>query len=168
MGRSRSQSAETQPLTVTFATEPWNAIRREILPLWQAHWWEVSDPDDYERMPLDPDWDEYQASADRGILHITAARERGELVGYAFVFVKRGLHYRTILFGHWDLYWIGKGARGQSWLGVRLFREVERAMIARGVQKMTSRRKLWLDTGSVFRRCGWADDEIGSSKWIGE
>jgi hypothetical protein len=41
-------------------------------------------------------------------------------------------------------------------------------MVARGVQKMTSRRKLWLDTGSIFRRCGWKDDEVGSSKWIGK
>lgn len=151
---------------ITFATEPWDAIKHEILPLARQHWAEVSDPDDAKRMPLDPDWDEYQAAADRGMLHITAARERGELVGYAFVFIKRGLHYRNTLFGHFDLYWIAAAARGPM-IGVRLFREVERVLKTRGVQKMTNRRKLWLDTGPIFRRCGWKDDEIGSSKWIG-
>ena len=152
---------------MTFATEPWNAIKREILPLWREHWLEVSDPDDRERMPLDPDWDKYQALADLGMLHITTVRDRGQLVGYAFVVIERGLHYRTVLFGHFDLYWIDPTARGQLWLGVRLFHEVERVMRERGVKKMTNRRKLWLDTGPIFRRCGWRDDEIGSSKWIG-
>lgn len=152
---------------VVFASEPWDAVKHEILPLWQAHWREVSDPDDRDRMPLDPDWDKYQRLADLGMLHITTVRDRGELIGYAFVVIERGLHYRTVLFGHFDLYFISPARRGHSWLGVRLFREVESAMCARGVQKMTNRRKFWLDTSSIFRRCGWKDDEIGSSKWIG-
>jgi hypothetical protein len=152
---------------ISFATEPWDAVKREILPLWQAHWLEVSDPDDRERMPLDPDWDKYQTLADFGMLHITTVRSEGALVGYAFVVVERDLNHRTVLFGHYALYWVSPAVRGQLWLGVRLFREVEMAMRARGVQKMTNARKLWLDTGPVFRRCGWKDDEIGSSKWIG-
>jgi GNAT superfamily N-acetyltransferase len=151
---------------ITFSTEPWNEIKHEILPLWHAHWLEVADPLDRERIPLDPDWDEYQASADRGILHITAARQGGVLVGYAFVFVKRGLHYKSTLMANFDLYWVDPKARG-AMVGVRLFREVERAMRSRGVVKMRSARKFWLDTGPVFARCGWVDDEIGSSKWIG-
>ncbi len=152
---------------ITFSTEGWDDIKHEILPLWCAHWWEVSDPDDRERMPLDPSWAKYQALSDLGMLHITVARDCGKIVGYYFSVVEFGMHYQTIMFGHCDIYWIDPAVRGHLWLGVRLFREVESVMRERGVQKMTNRRKLWLDTGSIFRRCGWKDDEIGSSKWIG-
>lgn len=151
---------------ITFATESWTDIKREIMPLFQEHYANIADPLDKDRIPLDPDWEEYQRSADLGILHITAARESGKLVGYAVAFVKRGLHYKSTLFGNWDLYWIDPKARGH-WVGVRLFREVERALKARGVVKMTNARKIWQDNEPIFRRLKWRDYEIASSKWIG-
>lgn len=153
---------------ITFATEPWDQIKNEILPLWKEHHADVADPEDDGRIPLDPDWAKYQRLADIGSLHITAARDSGRLVGYAFVVVETGLHYRTLLFGHWDLYWISPSARKSNfWTGVKLFREVEKAMRARGVMKMTNRRKFWRDVGPIFRRLGWTDTEIHSTKWIG-
>jgi GNAT superfamily N-acetyltransferase len=153
---------------ITFATEDWRDIVIPILALWKLHHTEVADPRDVERIPLDPDWEKYQTLADRGCLHVTGVRENGLLVGYAFVVVDTGLHYRTTLFGHWDLYFVLPEARARNrWIGVKLFREVESVMRARGVKKMTNRRKTWLDTGPIFRRLGWRDDEIGSSKWIG-
>jgi len=152
---------------ITYSTEPWDEIKLEILPLWQSHWAEISDPEDADYIPLDPDWDEYQASADCGILHITAARSSGALVGYAFVFVKRGLHYKSTLLAHFDLYWVEPAMRG-PWVGVRLFQEVERAMRARGVMKMTNRCKTWCDVSPIFARLGWKQDEAGFSKFIGD
>jgi GNAT superfamily N-acetyltransferase len=151
---------------ITFSTEPWDLIKLEILPLWQEHHAAIADPDDAGYVPLDPDWAKYQATADRGALHITAARDRGALVGYAFAFIETGLHYKSTLFGHFDLYWMAPGARGH-WVGIRLFKEVERAMKARGVQKMTNARKIWHDTGPIFRRLDWRDVEVRSTKWIG-
>ena len=157
---------------VTFTTEQWDAIKLENHSRSGKRTGSgVSDPDDRERMPLDPDWDEMtKPSPISGMLHITTVRAKGELVGYAFAVVERGMHYRTVRCSVTStLYFISPEVRGQLWLGVGLFREVEqKSMLARGVKKMTNRRKLWLDTGPIFRRCGWKeDDEVGSSKWIG-
>lgn len=151
---------------ITFATEPWSLIRNEVMPLWIEHHKEIADPADIGYVPLDPDWGRYQNMADRGSLHITAARASGVLVGYAFIVVETGLHYKSTLFGHWDIYWLSPSSRGH-WVGVRLFAEVERAMKARGVVKMTNARKLWHDVGPIFRRLGWTDTEVHATKWIG-
>lgn len=151
---------------IVFCTEPWTSIRREIMPLWIVHHKEIADQADVGYITLDPDWTKYSALADRGSLHITAARKSGVLVGYIFAVVETGLHYRSTLFAHIDLYWIDPERRG-DWAGVRMFREFERAMRARGVVKLTGGRKLWMDTGPIFRRLGWKDDEVRSSKWIG-
>lgn len=151
---------------ITFSTEDWNLIKHEVMPLWEKHYYHIADPEDEKRIPLDPDWDRYQNAFDRGSLHITGARQDGELIGYAFVFVETGLHYKSTLFGHWDIYWVEPQHRGHM-VGIKLFQEVERCMKARGVVKMTSARKLWYDTGSLFRRLGWKDTETKSTKWIG-
>lgn len=151
---------------LTFATESFHDVRDEIAPLWARHYAAISDSLDAARIPLNPDLKLYQSEADAGHLHITAARQTGKLIGYAFVFCKTGLHYKSTLFGHWDLYWIDPACRGH-FVGVRLFNEVERAMKARGVKKMTNTRKLWHDTGPIFRRLGWHDCEILATKWIG-
>lgn len=152
---------------ITFATEPWSQIRQEIYPLWVEHHAAIADPEDKDRVELSPDWDRYDREAAAGTLHITAAREAGRLVGYVFVFVQPGLHYSTTLFGHWDLYWVSPGSRGH-WVGVRLFEAVKKALKARGVVEMTNRRKIWHDTGPIFRRTGWHDTEIASTIWIGD
>lgn len=152
---------------ISFSTEPWSQIKTEIMPLWLDHHAAIADPDDIDRIPPCADWEKYDRCAANGSLHITAGRENGKLVAYAFVFVERGLHYSTTLFGHWDLYWVSPEARGH-WVGVKLFKEVERAMKARGVVKMTNRRKLTHDTAAIFKRLGWKDIEIASTKWIGD
>lgn len=151
---------------ITFATEPWDSVKTEVLQLWIVHHAEIADRDDADSIKLDPDWEKYQAAANRGALHITAARERGILIGYAFVFCETGLHYKSTLFGHFDLYYVRPQNRGH-WRGVRLFRETERALRARGCMKMTAGRKIWHDAAPIFRRLGWKDTEILSTKWIG-
>lgn len=152
---------------ITFATESWVDIKQEIYPLWIEHHAAIADPDDVGRVELSPNWDRYDRAALSGILHITAGRELGKLVAYAFVFVEPGFHYSTTLFGHWDLYWVSPSSRGH-WAGIKLFESVKAAMKARGVVKMTNRRKICHDTGAIFRRTGWKDTEIASTIWIGD
>lgn len=151
---------------ITFVTEPWDDIRHEILPLWLQHHAVVADPDDFERIPPDPDWAKYQAAADKGCLQILAARDRGELVGYVFMLIDTHLHYRSTLCAFLDLYWISPDKRGHM-MGVRMFRAVEAACVARGVKKMFGGTKLWLDARAIFHRCGWKEAELAHTKWIG-
>lgn len=138
---------------LTFAVEQWADIRSEIAPLWAVHHVEVADPIDTD-IPLDPDVVKYTRLADQGHLHIVAARANGALVGYCFVIIDTHLHYRTLLCGMFDIYWLAPAHRGH-WHGIRMMRAVERSLRARGVRKAFSGTKLWLDASAMFKRLGW-------------
>jgi hypothetical protein len=151
-------------MKLTFAVEPWDEIKNVIHPFWVRHYLEIAR--DQDRIPLDPDWDKYDAlDATHGLLIITARTEWGELKGYVFAFVGTHIHYKSTMCAFLDLYWLEMDAR-QGWNGVQMFRETERIMRELGIQKIFGMTKAHKDVGLIFQRLGWDQAETAYTKWI--
>lgn len=150
----------------TFQTEPWGAVVREGLVLGQRHWEEITVDKD---IPLDMDLAAYAAMEATGQLHVTTVRAAGTMIGYSVVIVRPHLHYRTLLCGYFDLYWLEPTCRGGfAWTGLKMFREVERALAARGVKKLFTGTKRAHDASAIFKRLGWSESERLWIKRIGD
>jgi GNAT superfamily N-acetyltransferase len=150
---------------ITYAVEQWPDVWREASALWQEHWEEIALNRD--AIPLDPDIDALNAFHASGALHIVIARCDGAIIGYHASIVRPHIHYRRSLSAFTDLYFIRKEHR-RGMVGVNLFREVERSLRARGVQKMFTGTKLSLDMGRIFERLGWTETERLYTKFIGD
>lgn len=148
---------------LAYAVESWFDVRAEVGPLWRLHYAEIAD----KRIPLDPDFDRYDQIALLGKLHIVTVRDRGKLVGYLFAIVDTHLHYRHTLFAGFDLYWVDPVHR-RGWAGVRLFREAEQTLRARGVRKVVANTKVAKDMSRIFERLGFQEAERIHTKYLGD
>lgn len=144
--------------------EPWSQCFTEMSALWDEHWEEVAI--DRDVIKLDPDLAQYAELERSGSLHVVVAREAGQIVGYHISIVRPHLHYRTSLSAFTDVYFLRKSHR-QGMTGVRLIKEAEATLAARGVQKMFTGTKLHLDMGPIFERLGWTPTETCFTKVIG-
>jgi len=150
---------------ITYAVEAWSDVQAEMAPLWVKHYEEVALNRD--KMPLDPDFANYDAMESMGMLHIVVARKAGQIVGYHFTLVRPHLHYVSTLCGLTDIYWIAPENRtGRTPL--RLFQFVESTLKARGVKKLFTGTKKSLDAGPLFEFMGWTEAERLYTKYIGE
>lgn len=152
-------------MQLTFATEDWSDCVGEMQLLWQDHWNEVATHKD--KVALAPNLIEYERANASGQLHLTTARLRGELVGYLSAIVRPHLHYKHSLSAFYDLYYLAPPhRRGAN--GLHLFREAERALKARGVERLFTGTKLSKDASVIFERQGWLEAERLFVKWIGD
>lgn len=139
----------------------------EMKPLFPLHWEELALNRD--KVPLDPQYDEYLRRDALGMVLFVTLRERGELVGYFVGFVAPGLHYRTCLTLTMDIFYLAPAHRNGSPKGaLLLFREVEREARRRGVNRMFMGVKLHRDAGAIFQRLEYQPVETYYSKWIGD
>jgi GNAT superfamily N-acetyltransferase len=148
----------------TYQVERWPDVVDEARPLWDLHWQEVAL--DRERIPLDPDFALYAQLDAMDQLHIVTVRDAGQtLVGYHASIVRPHPHYRTSLSAFTDLYYLLPPCR-KGMVGVRLFREVERTLRARGVEKASVQTKVSLDMSRIFERLGWRLTEKVYTKYL--
>lgn len=150
-------------MSITFQSEGLRDVFAEAIPLLKAHWSEIAL--DQETVPLDPDIAAYEHLSDIGALHITTARDAGKLVGYAAFFVSRNLHYRSLVVGESDIFWIAPSHR-KGMTGVRLFRAAEKNLKALGVNKVINKEKLHKSLASLFKRLGYTAIEQTWAKAI--
>jgi GNAT superfamily N-acetyltransferase len=143
--------------------EAYGDMLEEAKPLYQRHWEELAL--DQDAVPLAPDWERYAALEASGALSIVTVRARGRLVGYSFMVVQRGLHYATTLEARMDMFWIAPEHRGRMG-GVRLFREVERELVRRGVRRVYAGSKLHRDASRLFLALGYKPIETWFSKML--
>ena len=147
-----------------FQREEWSYIRHIIMPMWERHYQEITK--DKDRVPLDPNWPQYDAMDASGALHILTARfSGGKLAGYVFSLIGPHLHYRSTKCAFFDLYWLDHEAR-KGWNGVKLFVEAEKHLKGIGVQKIYGQTKVWQDVSPIFQRLGWVESERAFTKWI--
>jgi L-amino acid N-acyltransferase YncA len=132
--------------------------------LWPDHWAEVAMHKD--KIPLDPNHVEYERLNRAGQLHVTAARFQGGLVGYVVAIVRTHLHYAHSLSAFYDLYYLAPAYR-QGMSGVNLFTAAEKALRARGVQRMFTGTKKSKDMSKIFHRLGWEEAETLFVKYTG-
>ena len=146
---------------MTFQSETWPEVERDIRPLLVEHWREIAL--DHGKIPLDPDYERYAQAHAQGTLAFTTARHEGRLVGYYASFVTTHPHYKSTLFGFVDIYWLHPDFRTAA-NGMRLFAAMEQAMRKRGVRKLISMTKLHRDVSPLFERLGWQPVETNFSK----
>ena len=150
---------------ITFAVENWFAVKDEMAVLWPAHWEEVAINRD--KIKLNVDYDSYAEFANVGSLHVLVAREAGVIVGYHIRIIRPHLHYRDSLTAFTDVYYINPSHR-KGMTGVRLFKEVEKTLKYRGVQKIFTGTKLHLDMSRIFEHLGYCETERLFTKYIGD
>lgn len=149
---------------ISFQVENWTNVKEEASSLWAAHYDEVGQ--NKIKMQLNPDISKLDGFNSKGMLHIVTARSAGTLVGYHASFVDTLIHYKHILAGISDLYWLHPDYRKGS-TGIKLFKEVEHTLKLRGVQIIYDSVKLYLDHGKLFEHLGYTPIERKYSKWIG-
>ena len=148
-------------MSISFQVEPYASCRGDIEPHLPSHFKEIAL--NQEAVPLDVDWHTYNEMADKGALHIVTARKSGALVGYIVGFVRTHPHYKSTLHTFTDIFWLHPDCR-KGMTGVKLFREYERSLKARGVVKVFIASKCHLDMSPIFERLGWHRTEVVYSK----
>ena len=146
---------------LTYRVEPWGDFCKEAESLWPIHWAEIAqDP----QIPLAPDYATYAALEQAGVLHVVTGRDAaGTLQAYWVGLVKGHLHYVTTLHALTDVYWLHPAHR-RGLEGYRLFRHVEATLRARGVQKIITATKVYLDVSPLFARLQYRETERVWSK----
>ena len=150
---------------ITAHVEPWPQFVEEAKPLFPEHWAELALNTD--KVPLDPQYDVYDAADARGEVLVVTLRELGALVGYYIGFIRPGLHYKTCLTAQMDIFWVRPEYRGRG-AGVILFRFVEETLRARGVQRLFVGTKCHKDAGWLFERLGYQEVERYFTHWLGD
>lgn len=143
-------------MTVTYCLEPLATAHPELEALLPFHWAEIARDKDNPKFQLKPDWSAYHALESSGQFAMMVVRVDGKMVGYHIGFVRRQLHYADSLAFITDIYFIlDEYRRGR--IGVQLFKETEKAMRARGVDKiyLGSKCAAHLDRTKLFERLGY-------------
>lgn len=151
---------------ITYQTETLDECLGEIELLLQEHFEEVATKKDKLGAPR-MDVEAYYAMEQAGQLHILTVRKDGRVIGYHVSFVRPHLHYVHVLTGITDVYYLMPEYRKGS-TGIKLFQEAEKALKARGVQRIFSGTKKHKDMGKIFQFLGWSEVESLYSKWIGD
>jgi hypothetical protein len=147
---------------ITYQLEKFVDSYPEAVVLLQRHWEEVAL--DKDCIKLDADIETYTKLEEQGILHILTVREDGILIGYHCSFVRPHLHYATSLTAFVDIYFIAPEKRNMPRVAMRMFKEVEKTLKARGVQRIITTTKLHLDKSDFLKFLGYTEVERVHSK----
>lgn len=155
-------------MTVTYGPEPLSSVRPELEKLLPFHWAEIARDKDNPKFQLKPDWKAYHSLEAIGQFFMMCVRVDGSLVGYHIGFIRPQLHYADSLALITDIYFVLEEYR-KGRIGVQLFKETEKAMRARGVDKIYLGCKCAaeLDRTKLFERLGYAKIEYVFAKVIG-
>lgn len=144
--------------------ERFEDVLLDIPALWKKHYDEIAD--DKDKKPLSPDIGAYLRLEQGNRLAIITARDKGELVGYAFFVLSASLHYRTHLMAQNDLFFVLPSYRGR-FVGGRLIDAAETLLKGAGVHEIQMRTKVKHNFGPLLERKGFNETEIVYRKYIG-
>lgn len=150
---------------ISYQVEDYEDILDELLELYPLHYEEVGM--DKEHIPLDPDIDQYIALQKVGMLHILTVRDGRRLVGYHKAFLCNHIHFKSTQVAYTDLYFLLPEYR-KGFVGVNLFKEVERLLKEMGIKKIYTMTKVKKDNSALFKRLGYTKAEYAYTKYIGE
>lgn len=143
-----------------FQTESFNNVWGEIQPLLVRHWDEVACKEICGDLNVNDEL--YRRIEEVGALHITTARDKGKLVGYAAYFIMPNMHYSHLLTADPDVFFLAPEHR-KGLAGLRLLQAAERALIELGVTTIVQKVKTEHDCGALFKRMGYRHME---NVWI--
>jgi GNAT superfamily N-acetyltransferase len=146
--------------TLTAQVESYANCVGELKAIFPEHWRELaSDPD----IELAPRYDLAEAVDKAGALLLVTLRCGQMLAGYFIATIAPGLHYETCLTCTTDIFYVRPEYRDGT-AGRKLFREVERELIARGVKRWYAASKLKNDCGAFLRRAGFEPIDMNYRK----
>jgi GNAT superfamily N-acetyltransferase len=135
-----------------YAIENISDVREEMEPLTVVHWLELAN--DQEEIELDFDWQLYENLQALGKLLFVTVRDDGILVGYSATLITNHMHYKSVLHGLTDFYYIHPRWR-RGFVGINLLKFVEAEMKKLGVKKIVTGCKDKHDTSVLLRRLGY-------------
>lgn len=152
---------------LTFQVDSFEASIPELMELFPRHHAELGLFQD--RMPLDPDLQEYVRRERAGELFLVTGRQDGSVVGYCTTSVRPGFHYKGTLTGTADIYYIVPEHRDRG-LALPLFRTVEKELRRRRVQCWYSGTKAHNPLGApaLHRLLGFVPADLYFVRWLGE
>lgn len=138
----------------------------ELAPVLPRHYEELS-LHKFHDHPLAPQFDVYFQREDAGQLMYITIRANGELAGYYIGFIAPGLHYKSCLTAHADIFYVVPEFRGGGG-GDVLFNAVEKEIRRRGCSLWQAGEKIHLSqyTSALFRRHGLEPAETIYHKWL--
>ena len=152
-------------MTITYGIESLANARPELEALLPFHWREIARDRKHPKFQLKPDWAMYHRLESEGSFSMMVVRVDGKMVGYLIGFVRPQLHYADSLAFICDIYFVLPEHR-KGRIGVQLFKENEKAMKARGVDKIYLGCKCAeeLDRTKLFTRLGYTKIEYVFAK----
>lgn len=144
-------NAVLRPAAIFYHRECVADVLEEIKPLLMDHYREIAH---YQDIALDPDYDFYKASQERGLLRIFTARADDRLIGYAIYFVARSHKYRSSIQATQDILFLHPDYR-RGGTGYRLIEFADSQLRSEGVQVVIQHVKAIHDFGSLLTRMGY-------------
>lgn len=147
-----------------FSVERYQDTIAEVRLLYPAHWAEIAL--DHAAIPLEPDYERYDALAAAGILHLVTARVQRELIGYHLSMIHGHLHYKSSLTCFTDIFYL-KPEHRNGFTGYKMLKFFRDSVRTMGVQKVYMGTKLSHDIGPLLERLGFkAIERIYSQVFI--
>lgn len=142
---------------VTFHLETWRDYASDPAceALWAEHYAEIAGD---KSLPMGPDGPFFSFCDANGMLQLLTARRAGTMIGYCILLVKPHPHYRSVLCGFEDSYFLTQSER-QGWTGVRLIKESLKALRKRGARRAYFMTKLDHDVSRLFSRLGGKESD---------
>jgi Acetyltransferase (GNAT) family len=150
-GIYRAGEPRREKSAVTFQIENVDAVKKDGLPLLDAHYEEIAQFKDVQK--LDPDWDVYYRIEGQGKLWVMTARLDGAMIGYIVMMLTNDMHYRKLMRATEDIHFILPEHR-KGILGYRMLAKTKQAMREKGAHTITFRTKPSSDHGLLFERLG--------------
>lgn len=135
----------------TFQIEDYMVVEPELQAIYPEHYEELTVSKNF---PLDPDYERYRKMSQMGILKLYTCRDDGVLIGYVVMVVGPGLHYKTCMVAHEDLYYLKKDYR-KGRLGIKMFQYVEEELKKIGIDRVVMGTKVYSDNSRLFEYLGY-------------
>lgn len=143
---------------ITYQLERFDDFYPEAKALLARHWEEIALNRD--TVPLDVDIAGYRTLEACGELHLMTVRADGAMIGYHSSIVKPHLHYNSTLTAFVDVYYLVPEQRDKPRVALRLFREAEKSLKARGAKLIIQTTKLHSDKSKFLRFMGYEPTEV--------
>jgi hypothetical protein len=149
---------------IEFKTLTVSAMRGFGEDLLEAHYQELTLHK--EVVKLNVDWEKYSLMEKRGMLMSIGVFEDSILVGYSVFILADHAHYKDMLVASNDVLFLREDKRKGS-LGVRLVRESEARLHAKGVTKILWHCKYGTVLGKLLKHMGYVNEEFTMGKILG-
>lgn len=152
---------------LTFQIDSFEGCVAELRAIFPKHHAELGLFQD--KMPLDPDYDEYVRRERAGELFLCVARWNARIVAYCTIYVRPGFHYKSTLTGTTDIVYVVPEYRNKG-LILPLYRTVETELGRRGVKIWYAGWKLHNPLGMprLHEMLGFVPADQYVAKWLGE